>query len=114
MEGRERGGRRLNHRLTGSETLSASALPSTSSALVSLFKKLLSLTGLPAWAPCGGRPATLSLAAWTCWPPGAPPPLGATAGPEGLVRWGMFSGTGCSDPTAPVSTLSALPALERA
>ena len=38
----------------------------------------------------------------------------AAAAVGGDVRCGMFSGTGCCEPTEPVSTLSPLPALDMA
>lgn len=84
-------------------TFSFPSFPSASSTLVSLFKKLLSLTGLPLANP----PATP-----ICTFPLPEPPF--TPLTPGDVRCGMFSGRGCSEPTLPVSTLEALPALERA
>ena len=77
---------------------------SSSEALVSRFRKLLSLTGLPLWAPTMPE-------RWTLLFP-EPPWLAALM--LGEVRCGMFSGRGCCEPTLPVSTEPALPALESA
>lgn len=93
--------------LTLSATLSPASfsLSSVSSALVSLFRKLLSLTGLPF-----GRPPALL---WCTMLPLPLPPWLALPTP-GEDRCGMFSGSGCCEPTLPVSTELALPALESA
>jgi hypothetical protein len=66
---------------------------STSSALVSRCKKLLSLTGLPLW-PWEVTPIALLLC--------------------GVDECGMFSGTGCSRPIVVTPASDALPALESA
>lgn len=84
VQGDESRGKDRNHPLTGSETFSS--FSSTSSALVSLFKKLLSLTGLPACTPGCGSPATLSLCPPCVLTPEAPPPFAEVAGAEGFAR----------------------------
>jgi hypothetical protein len=93
----------------GGLTLSLNLSPtfvfsSNSSALVSRFKKLLSFTGLPLCTPpvLPRWILPLPLPPWLALP---------TPGDE---RCGMFSGRGCWEPTLPVSTELALPALERA
>ena len=73
-----------------------------SSALVSLCRKLLSFTGLPLDAP--GREFPLTL---------VPLLLIPLFGP-GEVRCGMFSGSGCWEPTEVTPPSEALPALVRA
>ena len=77
-----------------------STLPS--STLVSLYKKLLSFTGLPLDAP--GTDPLLAPALL---------PLLALLGP-GEDRWGMFSGSGCWLPMDVTPPSDALPAFESA
>jgi hypothetical protein len=59
------------------------------------------LTGLPLWTP----------AAPAMWMLQLPLPPWLAALMLGDVRCGMFSGSGCCEPTLPVSTEPALPAL---
>lgn len=90
--------------LTLSEGRLVSPPLSSSEALVSRLRKLASLTGLPLWAPT--EPLVWML------PLPLPPWLALLT--LGEVRCGIFSGSGCWEPTLPVSTEPALPALERA
>lgn len=79
--------------------------PSTSSTLVCRFRNELSLTGLPLATPPPLPSCTLPLPA---------PPTTPAAPTPGELRCGIFSGSGCWEPTLPVSTEDAFPALDSA